>query len=115
MTRRGTETVRVFDDRGNRVADVSGPFERITAIDLGADGERLAVGAENGGLFEFALPGGVKQPRAEAAHRGIQPELHAALAGRGGWANYPDHFSPRRRQGDRAGTRRGGRAGRPFR
>ena len=57
----GEESVRLFDIRGNRVADLASLPRRVTALDLGADGNRLAVGTEDGRVIEYAVPGGEKQ------------------------------------------------------
>ena len=57
----GEELVRLFDIRGNRVADLARLPARVTAMDLNADGNRLAVATEEGRVIEYAVPGGEKQ------------------------------------------------------
>jgi WD40 repeat protein len=52
------ESVRLFDARGSRVADLPGPSTRVTALDLAADGTHLALATEDGRVIEYDVPGG---------------------------------------------------------
>jgi WD40 repeat protein len=57
----GRDSIRLFDARGDVVADLAEPPQRATALALSPDGGRLAVATEDGEVIEFAVPGGEKQ------------------------------------------------------
>ena len=110
----GAESVRLFDDRGNRIADLAGSPRRVTALDLGADGRspgrghrgRRSYRVRRSGRRETAASTSYPAPVTSLA---IKPLWLVAAAGRS------VQIIPRgRREGDRAGARRGDRAGRPL-
>jgi WD40 repeat protein len=57
----GTQSICLYDHHGKLVADVAGLPDRVTAIDLGGDGDRLAVATDDGRIVEYAVPSGEKR------------------------------------------------------
>ena len=84
----------------------------MTALDSGSDGDRLAVGTEDGGVIEYAVPGGEKlrehKLSGAVTSLAIKPLWLVAAAGRSVQIIPPEGGG----EGDRAGARRGDRAGR---
>jgi len=82
----GEELVRLFDTRGNRIADLPGPSQRVAALDLSTDGVRLAVATEDGRIIEYSVPGGEKRRERKlsgaATSLAIKPLWLVAAVGR---------------------------------